>query len=99
MASAISKWPRDTKEGMKMSEHDPLDLAGRMFTLCDMADSDIVHQWAGEVRDLLNELVALKRVRDGLFWLNNNIHNYGSDEFLGYLQAAIQDALPSKDSG
>jgi len=45
------------------------------------------------------EITALKRVKNGLLWLNNNIHNYGSDEFLGYLQDAIQDALPSKDSG
>ena len=44
----------------EQSEHDPLDLAGRMFTLCDMADSEMVRQWAGEVRELLNEHALLE---------------------------------------
>ena len=40
-----------------------------------------------------DELESLKRARDGFLWLNNNIHNYGTDAFLNYLKAAIQDAL------
>lgn len=48
---------------MKSSEHDPLDLASRMFTLCDMTDSEQVRQWAGEVRELLNEHIALQLER------------------------------------
>ena len=39
------------------------------------------------------ENAALKGVRDGLLWLNNNIDHYGSEDFLEYLKAAIQDAL------
>ena len=46
-----------------------------------------------DVGELQKENAALKRVRDGLLWLNNNIDHYGSDDFLGYLKAAIQDAL------
>jgi len=49
----------------EQSEHDPLDLASRMFTLCDMADSEMVRQWAGEVRELLKEnAVLIKRLWD-----------------------------------
>ena len=49
---------RDKRAKEQESEHDPLDLASRMFTLCDMADSEMVRQWAVEVRELLNELDA-----------------------------------------
>ena len=52
--------------------------------------------WQGvarQVAQLEAENVELKRVSNGLLWLNNNIHHYGTDEFLGYLKDAIQDAL------
>ncbi|GAG04028.1 unnamed protein product, partial [marine sediment metagenome] len=49
-------------------------------------------------RDKLEaENEALQKVRNGLLWLNNNLANYGSQDFLAYLRAAIQDALLTKD--
>lgn len=54
---------------------------------------DILGEWAQEASKLESKNEALKRARNGLLWLNNNIANYGSEDFLGYLKAAIQDAL------
>ena len=58
---------------MKLGEHDPLDLASRMFTLCDMADSEMVRQWAGEVRELLVRNRALKRENGRLAKVIDNV--------------------------
>ena len=64
---------------MSEYENDPLDLAGRMFTLCDMADSELVRQWAGEVRELLNEHAALKDERLRFIKANAEVAKINAD--------------------
>lgn len=35
-------------------------------------------------------------VVDGVIWLDNNIHNYGSDGWRGYFKAVLRDARRAK---
>ena len=35
---------------------------------------------------------ALVGVAGGVIWLDNNIHNYGSDEWRGFFKAVLRDA-------
>lgn len=40
-------------------------------------------------------LAACRKAKDGcggLLWLRNNMHNYGTDDFKRFLEAAIEDA-------
>lgn len=38
------------------------------------------------------QLRELEAVANGVIWLDNNIHNYGSDAWRGYFKAVLRDA-------
>lgn len=68
-------------------------LQKRLSRIEKLIDGDEYDKMREYTARLADENAALKRVRNGLLWLNNNIDNYGTDGFLGYLNAAIKDAL------
>jgi hypothetical protein len=52
------------------------------------------------VRNVFPQIVAvveeMSGVVDNVIWLDNNIHNYGSDEWRGFFKAALRDARRAK---
>lgn len=45
--------------------------------------------------EMLEAIEWLTSGNNGLLWLGNNLHNYGGEQFLSFLKAAIED---SKDA-
>jgi hypothetical protein len=41
---------------------------------------------------MTTRLQELEAVANGVIWLDNNIHNYGTDEWRGYFKAVLRDA-------